>query len=123
MVEAADQPALLLFGFVAAVDGGAEILVDLVQTEQASARIVEDDGGKVVVEETPLPACAIGSALKKDLEGIVSGDADASAATRLRLNQQLADTDTLLVPAHFPGTTAGHVIGAGDGFGFKFIDG
>ena len=49
-------------------------------------------------------------------------DRDASAATRLRINQQLADTDTLLIPAHFPGTTAGHVIRAGEGFGFKFIN-
>ena len=35
----------------------------------------------------------------------------------------VADTDTLVMPAHFPGPTAGHVVAAGDNYRFRFLDG
>ena len=35
----------------------------------------------------------------------------------------VADTDTLVIPAHFPGPTAGHVVTNGDNFRFQFLDG
>jgi len=50
-------------------------------------------------------------------------DFEQSAQTRRTLLDQLADTDTLVIPTHFPGPTAGHVIGNGNGLRYRFIDG
>ena len=48
-------------------------------------------------------------------------DPQASARTRRGLLEAVADSDVLVVPAHFPGSTAGHVRPAGDGFRFHFV--
>jgi glyoxylase-like metal-dependent hydrolase (beta-lactamase superfamily II) len=48
-------------------------------------------------------------------------DPAASARTRRRVLEEVADTDVVVVPAHFPGPTAGHVRPAGDGFRFRFL--
>ena len=46
-----------------------------------------------------------------------------SAATRRRVLGECADTGTLVLPAHFPSPTAGHVKSAGDAFRFDFVGG
>ncbi len=48
-------------------------------------------------------------------------DRDLSAATRRGILETVADTGTIIVPAHFPGPTAGHVRGAGENFRFSFL--
>jgi len=50
-------------------------------------------------------------------------DFEQSAQTRAKLLDQLADTDTLILPTHFPTPTAGHIVGDGDGLRFRFIEG
>jgi len=49
-------------------------------------------------------------------------DPVASACTRRRVLEDVADTDVVVVPAHFPGSTAGHVGVAGSGFRFSFLE-
>lgn len=49
-------------------------------------------------------------------------DPVASAGTRRRVLEDVADTDVVVVPAHFPGSTAGHVGVAGGGFRFSFLE-
>ena len=45
-----------------------------------------------------------------------------SAITRTAMLERVADTDTLLCPAHFSSPTMGHVVSAGDdGFRFRFV--
>ena len=48
-------------------------------------------------------------------------DANQSALTRRKLLATIADTDTLVIPAHFPSPTAGRVITKGDAYQFKFL--
>ena len=50
-------------------------------------------------------------------------DPVASARTRRRTLNEVADSDITVVPAHFPGTTAGHVVASGSAFRFIFLDG
>jgi glyoxylase-like metal-dependent hydrolase (beta-lactamase superfamily II) len=48
---------------------------------------------------------------------------DAGSAQRRRaMLESIADTDTLLIPAHFPEPTAGWVTRDGDEFRYRFID-
>ncbi len=47
-------------------------------------------------------------------------DPDAARATRLRLLDRWADSGTLILPAHFPAPTAGHVLRCADHFAFRF---
>jgi glyoxylase-like metal-dependent hydrolase (beta-lactamase superfamily II) len=54
---------------------------------------------------------------------VFCSDRAAAARTRRRVLQEVADSDVLVVPAHFPGATAGHVVGAGEGFRFRFLGG
>ncbi len=49
-------------------------------------------------------------------------DPVASAQTRRRVLGALADSDIVVVPAHFPGPTAGRVASSGDAFRFKFLE-
>jgi glyoxylase-like metal-dependent hydrolase (beta-lactamase superfamily II) len=49
-------------------------------------------------------------------------DADQSARTRRKVLDSIADTDTVVLPTHFLGPTAGHVVGDGDTWRFKFLD-
>jgi glyoxylase-like metal-dependent hydrolase (beta-lactamase superfamily II) len=46
-----------------------------------------------------------------------------SATTRRALLERVADTDTLLAPAHFASPTMGHVVTRGDAFGYNLVDG
>jgi glyoxylase-like metal-dependent hydrolase (beta-lactamase superfamily II) len=48
-------------------------------------------------------------------------DPDLAAATRRAVLGRCADTGTMVLPAHFPAPTAGHVVGHGDAFRFKFL--
>lgn len=50
-------------------------------------------------------------------------DADLSRQTRHGLMERIADTATLLLPAHFPDPTAGTVVRAGDVFRFQSLEG
>jgi glyoxylase-like metal-dependent hydrolase (beta-lactamase superfamily II) len=50
-------------------------------------------------------------------------DPAAAAASRRRVLGAVADTDITVVPAHFPGVTAGRVRPDGDGFRFEFLTG
>ena len=48
-------------------------------------------------------------------------DAKESAATRWKFFREHANTGTLVIPTHFPGTTAGHIATRNDTFEFKFL--
>ena len=50
-------------------------------------------------------------------------DPAQSAATRRAVLEQCADRDIVVLPAHFPTPTAGHVKSAGDAFRFEFLTG
>jgi glyoxylase-like metal-dependent hydrolase (beta-lactamase superfamily II) len=56
-----------------------------------------------------------------DWSTIVCADPDQAVASRRSILERLVDTDTLLVTAHFPGHTAGHVVARNDGFGFRYL--
>ncbi len=45
-----------------------------------------------------------------------------SARQRRALLESIADTDTILIPGHFPAPTAGYVLRDGDAFRYRFID-
>ncbi len=49
-------------------------------------------------------------------------DPAASARTRRRVLEDVADMDVLVVPAHFPGSTAGHIGADYSGFRFSFLE-
>jgi hypothetical protein len=52
----------------------------------------------------------------------VAGEYDTGLGmrTRRRMFESCADTDTLLLPAHFPSPTAARVISTAEGFGLTF---
>jgi glyoxylase-like metal-dependent hydrolase (beta-lactamase superfamily II) len=54
---------------------------------------------------------------------VTTADHDPAQATetRRRLFDRYADTDTILLPAHFPEPTAGRIVGHGDAFRFQFL--
>jgi glyoxylase-like metal-dependent hydrolase (beta-lactamase superfamily II) len=60
--------------------------------------------------------------IEPDWSSCFCWDADQSAHTRRKVLDSVADTDTVVLPAHFPGPTAGHVVGDGDTWRFKFLD-
>ena len=45
-----------------------------------------------------------------------------SAQSRKRVLDDVADADVKIVPCHFPGPTAGRVVGNGDGWRFRFLE-
>lgn len=47
---------------------------------------------------------------------------DLAAATRLDFLRRHADTPTIVLPAHFPGPTAGRVVSTPEGYRFAFIE-
>jgi glyoxylase-like metal-dependent hydrolase (beta-lactamase superfamily II) len=49
-------------------------------------------------------------------------DPEASTATRRRLFEELADTDTIMLPGHFPLPTAGRIVSRGDRLEYAFLD-
>ena len=48
-------------------------------------------------------------------------DLAASAATRKRFLKEHSDTDTLVLTAHFPSPSMGHVVSRGDAFDFNYL--
>jgi glyoxylase-like metal-dependent hydrolase (beta-lactamase superfamily II) len=48
-------------------------------------------------------------------------DVVQSTLTRRRLFESFADTDTIVLPGHFPAPTAGRIESAGDGLRFRFL--
>jgi glyoxylase-like metal-dependent hydrolase (beta-lactamase superfamily II) len=48
-------------------------------------------------------------------------DARQSAETRWKFFREHVNTDTLVIPTHFPGTTAGHIKPLRDAYEFKFL--
>lgn len=56
-----------------------------------------------------------------DWSTIFDTDPAEAARSRRRFLADVADTDTLLLPVHFPGPTAGHVRGDGDRFRYRFV--
>jgi glyoxylase-like metal-dependent hydrolase (beta-lactamase superfamily II) len=52
----------------------------------------------------------------------VEQDKEMGRATRDRLISQHADTDTLIMAAHFPAPTAGRIVCHGDGFRFRLAE-
>ena len=47
-------------------------------------------------------------------------DTEMSNRSRRKILESVTDTDTLVVPCHFPGTTAGRVVSDGDRFDYRF---
>lgn len=48
-------------------------------------------------------------------------DMEMSAATRKQYVDGFTDSGTLILPAHFAGSATGHIVGAGDGAAFEFL--
>ena len=46
-------------------------------------------------------------------------DRGMSHASRRALIERLADSDTLLAPAHFPTPSCGHIVSLGEAFGYR----
>ena len=59
--------------------------------------------------------------LQPDWSSCFCYDVKASAATRWRFFREHVNTDTLVIPTHFPGTTAGRIAPLGEAFEFKFL--
>lgn len=60
-----------------------------------------------------------------DLDLCPIGDLDppTAIASRRRLVETCVDTDTIILPAHFPTPTAGRFISQGGGFAYEWLDG
>lgn len=58
-----------------------------------------------------------------DWSTIKCSDRELAIVTRRKIIESCADTDILLIPAHFSGATAGNVVSAGNEFAFRFIEG
>lgn len=50
-------------------------------------------------------------------------DVEGSTASRRKILEAVADTDTLVMPCHFPGPTGGHVKADGGAFRYNFLGG
>ena len=50
-------------------------------------------------------------------------DPEMAALSRRGILEDVADTDTIVVPTHFPGPTAGRVVASDDAWRFRFLDG
>jgi len=55
---------------------------------------------------------------------VVSSDDDPyeAGSSRRRLLQTYADTNTIILPAHFPGPTAGRIVAWGDKYRFRWLE-
>ena len=58
-----------------------------------------------------------------DWSTVKCSDRELAIVSRRKILESCADTDTLLIPAHFSGPTAGRVQTAGNEFAFRFIEG
>jgi hypothetical protein len=56
---------------------------------------------------------------RPDWSAVFCVDGVASAATRKKFIDAYADSDVLIMPAHFPGPTCGHIIGSSKGTRFR----
>jgi glyoxylase-like metal-dependent hydrolase (beta-lactamase superfamily II) len=56
---------------------------------------------------------------RPDWSAVFCVDGVASAATRKKFIDAYADSDVLIMPAHFPGPTCGHIIGSSEGTRFR----
>lgn len=57
------------------------------------------------------------------LRTIFCNDPEMSSATRMKFMDKHTDTDTLILPIHFTGESAGHIVSQGNGRVFKFDEG
>ena len=62
---------------VASIDPAIDVLLHLRDAKQAATEFVEYHGGQVMVQQSP-PTLSVGTAPKKDLEGIVPGHPDSA---------------------------------------------
>ncbi len=60
--------------------------------------------------------------IRPDWSSRACEDRQQSAATRRALIERIADSPTLLAPAHFASPSMGHVVSQGDGFGYRLVD-
>jgi len=58
-----------------------------------------------------------------ELSTIADTDRALARTTRTALIERLADTPTVLLPAHFPPPVFGRVVRSGQGFGYAAVDG
>ena len=56
-----------------------------------------------------------------ELSTIFCWDAEGARATRRKVFAEVADTDTVLLPIHFPSPTAGRLRKAADGYDWAFV--
>ena len=59
--------------------------------------------------------------LAPDWSSCFCHDVKQSAQTRWSFFREHASSDTLVIPTHFPGTTAGHIQPFRNAFEFKFL--
>lgn len=59
--------------------------------------------------------------IRPDWSSRACEDPVQSAATRRALLERIADTDTLIAPAHFPAPSIGHVRSRGEAFDYRFL--
>lgn len=59
--------------------------------------------------------------IEPDWSSCFCWDAEESTRSRRKILEMVADTDTIVMPAHFPGPTAGHVVGKGGAWRFNFL--
>jgi glyoxylase-like metal-dependent hydrolase (beta-lactamase superfamily II) len=112
---------------------------ELVETDHVIARELGEDiwmegapghtPGSVVIHAKNAHghACFAGDVIHHPIQAVepslhVAGewDTDLASRTRARVLAACADTDTLLLPAHFPSPTAARVVRGADGFRFAF---
>lgn len=120
------------------VESGRALMVDpgdIVDAEIADAVSLEDAAGhspggvNILLRSGGRLACLCGDAVHHPLQcthpelgSPADYDPAMAVATRRRMFDRYADTDTLLLTGHFPDPTAGRIIGHGDGFRFRFAE-
>ncbi len=57
-----------------------------------------------------------------DWSSFVCFNKDQARATRRAFLERYCETDVLVLPAHFPSPSLGHIIGASDSFGFRYLE-
>jgi hypothetical protein len=112
----------MLPGYVAGLYSFAECHIDLVRLARfAGARLIHDEaigldraGRPVICRAHPLQC------LKPEWSTMACTDRDLSRVSRTRLVETYADSDALILPAHFPTPTAGHIKPHGAAYRFAF---
>ncbi len=61
--------------------------------------------------------------IEPDWSTCFCADPAMAARSRRGVLEDVADTDTIVVPTHFPGPTAGRVVGHDESWRFQFLDG